>query len=145
MRNSKALTVEVVLASGRQEDRIAFQRILAGSPWTVMEAATVEEATCALRHVEFPIVLFDPGLGGEQWETMLRSFLNGRRRTCVVLLLDECDQRSSNSIAFPQCDVLFRPLNREQLFSTLFLAYGRCKIYNLRFGAVSRLLPRPSL
>ena len=139
MKNSKALTVEVVLATGRQDDCNALGKILHGSPWRLMKAATIEEAMSALRHVECPIVLFDPGIGGEQWETMLKNVLDARRRTYVVLLLDECYSSRSSSIASSQCDSLYRPLNREQVFSTLFRAYGRCKTYNLRLDAPPRL------
>jgi DNA-binding NtrC family response regulator len=126
--NSKALEVQIVLATRREEDREILAGLLAGSAWRLIEANTPQEALAALRHVEIPIMLCDPLIGGGRWKTMLRSFLSARRGASVVLLLDRFRGLGFAPMApSPEFDFLIRPLDREQVFAALFFAYGRCK------------------
>ncbi len=125
------LSIPVVLASARAEDRTVLTGLLAGSPWMLVETSTPAQAVQALRLAKFPIVLFDPTLAGthapNRVQTMLRSFLRARRGACAILLLD--DPPGSDCIppalAF---DAVVRPLDKEQVFRALFFAYSHCKI-----------------
>jgi hypothetical protein len=128
IESSRALDVPIVLATRREEDRQTLASLLAGSAWRLVEVNTPEKAVAALRQAKIPIVLCDPYIGGERWETMARSFLSARRGACVLWLLDRFGgigfSSAEGSLGF---DLLVRPLDRDQLFAALFFAYARCK------------------
>lgn len=126
IESSRALDVPIVLASRREEDRQTLARLLAGSAWRLVEANTPEKALAALRQAKIPIVLCDPYIGSERWETTVRSFLSARRGACVLLLVDRFNgfSRPEGSRKF---ELLIRPLDRDQLLAALFSAYARCK------------------
>jgi hypothetical protein len=125
IESSRALDVPIVLATRREEDRQTLASLLAGSAWRLVEVNTPEKALAALRQAKIPIVLCDPYIGGERWQTMVRSFLSARRGACVLLLVDRrIGFQEEGSLGF---DCLVRPLDRDLLFAALFFAYARCK------------------
>jgi len=128
---SRSFTIGTVLASKQPDDRSILDNLLRGSAWKLIKASTCGEAAQALRRQRVPIVLFDIALEDQPWQLTLRKLREARSECAVVFLSNEPDPDLSREIAehcrLDPCelDLLVRPLERELVFHSLFLAYGR--------------------
>ena len=123
---SKPFAVEIVLVSAQPKDLETLSGMLAGSAWKLTEARTCQEAVWAVRYERVPIVLFDGNFGNQLWQESLREFLTARRETCVIFLTNEPDNHLLREITRQGgFDLLIRPLQRDQVFQSLFFAYSQ--------------------
>jgi DNA-binding NtrC family response regulator len=122
--------VPVVLASGREDDRYALESMLAGTAWQLIGAADQADALWALRQMPIPIVLCDVEFGGDGWAQALHQLRTVRRHACVIFLRDLAggtDGFFEEVVERGGFDVLTRPLQQDDVWSTLLFAYGHCK------------------
>ena len=123
---SKPFTIGAVLASTQRNDLSGLDTLLRGSAWKLIPVSTCGEATQAISRQRAPIVLCDVALEGQPWHTTLRKLRMARSECRVVFLSNEPDPDLSREIAEHHgLDLLVRPLERELVFHSLFLAYGR--------------------
>lgn len=123
---SSSFTIGTVLASNQPNDLSSLDLLLHGSAWELIKVSTCGEATQAIRRQRAPIVLCDVMLEGQPWQITLRKLRMARSGCGVVFLSNEPDPDLSREIAEHNgLDLLVRPLQREPVFHSLFLAYGR--------------------
>jgi len=128
---SRSFTIGTVLASNHGNDLSSFDILLRGSAWKLIKVSTCDEAKQAIRRQRVPIVLCDVTFEDKPWQMTLRKLREARSECAVVFLSNESDPDLSREIAehsgLDPCelDLLVRPLERELVFHSLFLAYGR--------------------
>jgi hypothetical protein len=128
---SRSFTIGTVLASNHRNDLSSFDILLRGSSWKLIKVSTCGEAKQAIRRQRVPIVLCDVAFEDQPWQMTLRKLREARSECGVVFLSNEPDPDLSREIAehgeLDRCslDLLVRPLDRELVFHSLFLAYGR--------------------
>ena len=128
---SRSFTIGTVVASNHRGDLSNLDILLRGSAWKLIQASTSGEAQQALGRQRVPIVLCDVALEDQPWQVTLRKLRAARNECAVVFLSNEPDPDLSREIAehtgMDPCelDLLVRPLERELVFHSLFLAYGR--------------------
>ena len=124
--HSRSFTIGTVLASNQQNDLSSLDILLRGSAWKLIKVSTCGDAAQVIRRQRFPIVLCDVTLEDQPWQTTLRKLRGARNECGVVFLSNEPDPHLSREIAeHSGSDLLVRPLERELVFHSLFLAYGR--------------------
>jgi DNA-binding NarL/FixJ family response regulator len=123
---SRSFTIGTVLASNQWNDLSSLDILLRGSAWKLIKVSTCGETTQAIRHQRAPIILCDVALEGQPWQMTLRKLRMARSECGVVFLSNEPDPDLSREIAeHSRLGLLVRPLERELVFHSLFLAYGR--------------------
>ena len=123
---SRSFTIGTVLASTQRNDLFSLNILLRGSAWKLIKVSTCGEATEAIRLQRVPIVLCDVKLEDQSWQMTLRKLQVARSECGVVFLSNEPDPDLSREIAeHSRLGLLVRPLERELVFHSLFLAYGR--------------------
>ena len=123
---SRSFTIGTVLASTQRNDFSSLDILLRGSAWKLIKVSTCGEAAQAIRRQRVPIVLCDLTLEDQPWKTTLRKLRGARGECGVVFLSNKPDPDLSREIAgHSGSDLLVRPLERELVFHSLFLAYGR--------------------
>ena len=123
---SRSFTIGTVLASNQRSDLSSLHILLRGSAWKLIKVSTCGEATQAVGRQRVPIVLCDVALEDQPWQMTLRKLRETRSECVVVFLSNEPDPDLSREIAeHGGFDLLVRPLERELVFRSLFLAYGR--------------------
>ncbi|HSR06446.1 MAG TPA: hypothetical protein VLM42_04800 [Bryobacteraceae bacterium] len=133
---SRSFAIGTVLASNRRDDRASLDILLRGSAWKLIEVSTCGEAKQALGRQRVPIVLCDVALEDQPWQMTLRRLRAASSECAVVFLSNEPAPDLSREIAeygeLNRCglglcglDLLVRPLDRELVLHSLFLAYGR--------------------
>jgi hypothetical protein len=123
---SRSFTIGTVLASNHRDDCSRLDILLRGSAWKLIKVQTCGGAKQALRRQRVPIVLCDVALEDRPWQMTLRNLRAARSECAVVFLSNEPDPDLSREIAeHSGLDLLVRPLERELVFHSLFLAYGR--------------------
>ena len=123
---SRSFTIGTVLASTLRNDLSSLDILLRDSAWKLIKVSTCAEATEAMRRQRAPIVLCDVKLEDQPWQMTLRKLRMARSECGVVFLSNEPDPDLCREIAEHDClDLLVRPLERELVFHSLFLAYGR--------------------
>jgi AmiR/NasT family two-component response regulator len=126
---SKAFRIEIVLAGTQEDDLNSLGTILTGSAWKLIKVSTCREAARTIHHLPVPIVLCDLSLEDQPWQETLRKLLMARGGTCVILLSNAPDRAlSSKVVQQGGFGLLTRPLDRERVFQSLFLAYSRYKL-----------------
>ena len=135
----KSMTIQVVLASARANDREGLDGLLTGTPWELIAAASLEEAVHALHQVTAPIVLCDRELDERPWQQTLRILTRARRRTCVIVLSNGGGPKLCSEVArLGGFDLLARPFERDQVYATLMCAYAQ---YRVGWPVLSRRQP----
>lgn len=150
---SRSFTIATVLASNQCDDRSSLEILLRGSAWKLIKVSTCGEATQAICGQRVPIVLCDESLEGQSWQMTLRKLRVARSECGVIFLSNEHDPDLSHETAqHRDLDQLVRPLRRELVFHSLFLAYGRwlsrliyTQGYLGRYGAKGSSGGRPAL
>ncbi len=133
---SRSFTIGTVLASNHHDDCSSLDTLLRGSAWKLIKVSTCSEAKQALRRLRVPIVLCDVALEDRPWQITLRNLRAARSECAVVFLSNEpgpdlsreiAEHSGSDPCGLDPCelDLLVRPLERELVFHSLFLAYGR--------------------
>jgi DNA-binding NtrC family response regulator len=123
---SRGFTIGTVLASNQRSDLSRLDILLGGSTWKLIKVSTCGEATQAMRRQRVPIVLCDVKFEDQPWQMTLRKLRVARKECGVIFLSNEPDPDLSCEIAeHSVLDLLVRPLERELVFHSLFLAYGR--------------------
>ena len=123
---SRSFTIGTVLASNQRNDLSSLDILLRGSAWKLIKVSTCGEAMQAMRRQRVPIVLCDIRLEDQSWQVTLRKLRIARSECVVVFLSNEPDPHLSREIAeHSGLGQLVRPLEREPVFHSLFLAYGR--------------------
>jgi FixJ family two-component response regulator len=124
--HSRSFTIGTVLATSQRNDLSSLDILLRGSAWKLTKLSTCCEAGQAIRLQRVPIVLCDVKLEDQSWQTTLRKLRVARSECGVVFLSNEPDPHLSREIAeHSGSDLLVRPFERELVFHSLFLAYGR--------------------
>jgi len=127
----RSFTIGTVLATSQSNDLSSLGALLHGSAWNLIKVSTCGEATQAMRRQRVPIVLCDIRLEDRPWQKTLRKLRVARSECVVVFLSNEPDPDLCLEIdehgELDRCglDLLVRPLDRELVFHSLFLAYGR--------------------
>jgi DNA-binding NarL/FixJ family response regulator len=123
---SRSFTIGTVLASTQRSDLSSLDILLRGSAWKLIKVSTCGEATQAIRRQRVPIVVCDVALEAQPWQMTLRKLRAAQSECGVVFLSNEPGPDLSHEIAEDSgLDLLVRPLDRELVFHSLFLAYGR--------------------
>jgi DNA-binding NarL/FixJ family response regulator len=123
---SRSFTIGTVLATSQSNDLSSLGALLHGSAWKLIKVSTCSEATQAMRRQRVPIILCDVALEAQPWQMTLRKLRVARSECVVVFLSNEPDPDLSREIAeHSRLDLLVRPVERELVFHSLFLAYGR--------------------
>ena len=124
--SSRSFTIGTVLASTERSDFSSLDILLRGSAWKPIKVSTCAGATQAIRRQRVPIVLCDVALEAQPWQMTLCKLRMARSECSVVFLSNEPDPDLSREIAEHNgLDLLVRPLARELVFRSLFLAYSR--------------------
>jgi DNA-binding NtrC family response regulator len=125
---AKRETIQIVVASAHPEDRVTLTAILAGSPWELIGVSNLKDAVNALHRVTAPIVLLDQDLDGHPWQNSVAMLTRARRRTRVTLLATAGGPQLCAEVAREGgFDLLTRPFDREQVYTTLICAYAQGK------------------
>ena len=116
--NPGSRPVQVVLASGKQEDGGALETIVEGTQWSLTSVPDFASAAGALRRLAAPILLCDRDLPGVRWQDALRTFAAGSGGPCVILLSSVADQYLwDDVIERGGFDVLTRPFQKQQVLA----------------------------
>ncbi len=128
---SRSFTIGTVVASNHRGDLSNLDSLLRGSAWKLIQASTCGEAKQALGRQRVPIVLCDVALEDQPWQMTLRKLREARSECAVVFLSNKPGPDFSPETAEhgewgrSGLTLLVRPLKRELVFHSLFLAYGR--------------------
>ncbi len=123
---SRSFTIGTVLATSQGNDLSSLSALLRGSAWKLIKVSGCGEAAQAVRRQRAPIVICDVKLEDQPWQMTLRKLRMARSECVVVFLSNEIDPDLSREISeHSRLDLLVRPLERELVFHSLFLAYGR--------------------
>ena len=128
--------IQFVLASANPMDEADLRGLLLGTPWTMVRAANLQNAIARLHETTLPILLLDRDLDGRPWRENLRSIRRSRRRACVILLGDASGPRPDDMLRLGGLDVLARPIQREELCTSLICAYTQARVHWLPFTRV---------
>ena len=132
--------IQLILASNDPDDEARLRALLAGTPWAVLAATTLDDAIRALHEIALPIVLLDRDFDHRSWPETTRALLKARRRTCVIVLGDAGPPDADDVLRRGGFDALARPLEKDELFATLISAYSTARMHWL---SVSRVHANP--
>jgi DNA-binding NtrC family response regulator len=121
--------VPVLLASARDSDRLAIEGVLAATRYMLVPTASLNQASNLLSHVVFPIILYDCGFQGGDWQPALGRLIGAWRSPSIVLLSETYSHDFwEESVCRGAFDVLVRPFQTDDVLAVLDFAYTNWKL-----------------
>jgi FixJ family two-component response regulator len=120
--------IRVPLGSGRDDDYVALQALLQGTPWMPIQAANWSDTVKLARQVDAPVILYDRDLPGLEWQKGIPRLVGASSTPCLILLSDVSDPYLWDELVrHGGFDVLTRPFQREEVLAMLDFAYTHWK------------------
>jgi DNA-binding NtrC family response regulator len=122
------MRVNVLVVSACNEDLAWFEVVLQERGWKVRCAQNLTGAMEFIRMQHAVVVISEPTLPDGDWKQLLSQLIDEGWPTALVVFSHLADERLwSEVLHLGGYDVLPRPVDKDELFRTVALAWEQCK------------------